>query len=236
MEDEAFYAVALDGEGRPCRAITSNPGHLLFSGLPAPERGAAVAARLLSAEFRTGWGLRTLARDQARYNPMAYHNGSVWPHDTALAAAGMALYGEREAARLLLGELFDAANHFQMRLPELFCGFDRRTGEPPVAYPVACMPQAWAAGSVFMLLQAALGIELDAPARRLTVRDPLMPRGVSQIDVRGLDFDGEGFDLAFTCREGVTNVTAANTPRGLLLSGAVRPLSSDRVWRSRRSA
>ena len=99
MQDEGFYAVALDGEGQPCRAITSNPGHLLFTGLPSPERAAAVTRRLLSAEFRTGWGLRTLAEGQARYNPMAYHNGSVWPHDTAIAAAGMARYGEREAAR-----------------------------------------------------------------------------------------------------------------------------------------
>jgi len=236
MEDEEFYAVALDGEGRPCRAITSNPGHLLFAGLPAPERGAAVARRLLGAEFRTGWGVRTLARDQARYNPMAYHNGSVWPHDTAIAAAGMARYGEREAARRLLGELFEAASHFQMRLPELFCGFDKRPGEPPVAYPVACLPQAWAAGSVFMLLQAALGVELDAPSRLLTVREPLMPRGVANLDIRGLEFDGERFSLSFQCRDGTISVSAADAPRGLQFAGAVRPVSSARGWRSRRSA
>lgn len=236
MQDEGFYAVALDGEGQPCRAITSNPGHLLFTGLPSPERAAAVTRRLLSAEFRTGWGLRTLAEGQARYNPMAYHNGSVWPHDTAIAAAGMARYGEREAARRLLGELFDAASHFQMRLPELFCGFDRTPGEPPVAYPVACMPQAWAAGSVFMLLQAALGVEINAPERRLNVHEPLMPRGVATLDIRGLDFDGDYFDLRFESRDGVVGAAIVEPPRGLRLDGAVRPLSPARGWRSRRSA
>lgn len=236
MPEEGFYAVALDGEGNACRAITSNPGHLLFTGLPSPDRAAAVTRRLLSAEFRTGWGLRTLAEGQARYNPMAYHNGSVWPHDTAIAAAGMARYGERRAAQRLLGELFDAAGHFQMRLPELFCGFDRAPGEPPVAYPVACMPPAWAAGSVFMLLQAALGVDIDAPQRRLTVRDPLLPRGAPRIDIRGLGFDNETFDLHFLDHDGVTVATVDHAPQGLRLSGVAPSLSPDRGWRSRRSA
>ena len=128
MEDEQFYAVALDGDGAPCRAIASNAGHLLFTGLPAPERAAAVAQRMLSAEFRSGWGIRTLATGQPRFNPMSYHDGSVWPHDTAMAAAGMARYGERRAVAMLLNEIYSAATHFQLRLPELFCGFERLTG------------------------------------------------------------------------------------------------------------
>jgi len=222
MEDEGFYAVALDGEGKPCRAITSNPGHLLFSGLPAADRAARVSERLLGSDFRTGWGVRTLAKGQARYNPMAYHNGSVWPHDTALAAAGMARYGERDAARLLLGELFDAATHFQMRLPELFCGFDRWPGEPPVAYPVACMPQAWAAGSVFMLLQAALGVEIDAPAGQLSVTAPRMPRGISSVEIGRLWLPGGSTALKFREQEGGAVATAANLPDGFVLRGDVR--------------
>src|SRR5690606_3602780 len=117
LEDEQFYAIALDGDGSPCRAIGSNAGHLLFTGLPSPERTRSVSRRMLSAEFRSGWGVRTLATGQARFNPMSYHNGSVWPHDTAMAAAGMARYGERHAVALLLGEIYAAATHFRMRLP-----------------------------------------------------------------------------------------------------------------------
>jgi glycogen debranching enzyme len=154
MEDEQFYAIALDGDGNPCEAIGSNAGHLLFTGLPTAARAEAVSRRLLGAEFRSGWGLRTLARGQARFNPMSYHNGSVWPHDTSLGVAGMARYGERDAVAMIIGEIYAAASHFQMRLPELFCGFDREAGEGPIAYPVACLPQAWAAGSVFLMLQA----------------------------------------------------------------------------------
>jgi glycogen debranching enzyme len=166
MEDQGFYAIALDGDGEQCRSIGSNAGHLLFTGLPSRERALRVTKRLLSAEFRSGWGIRTLATGQARFNPMSYHDGSVWPHDTAMAAAGMARYGERDAAPwpLLLGEIYAAATHFHLRLPELFCGFERATGEPPIAYPVACLPQAWAAGSVFLMLQAALGVNIDAVA------------------------------------------------------------------------
>lgn len=219
MPEEGFYAVALDGAGAPCRAITSNPGHLLFSGLPRADRAASVARRLLGPEFRTGWGLRTLARGQSRFNPMAYHNGSVWPHDTAIAAAGMAAYGEREAAGRLLAELFEAAGHFQMRLPELFCGFDRRPGEPPVAYPVACLPQAWAAGSVFMLLQAVLGVEVDAPGNRLAISDPRLPRGVQSVTLTGLALPGGRADVRFTRAGGGTQAVVAGLPGGVRLQG-----------------
>ncbi|WP_420477689.1 glycogen debranching N-terminal domain-containing protein [Brevundimonas sp. FT23028] len=197
MEDEGFYAIALDGEGAQCRAIGSNAGHLLFTGLPSKDRALRVTKRLLSAEFRSGWGVRTLALGQARFNPMSYHDGSVWPHDTAMAAAGMARYGERRAVALLLNEIYAAASHFQMRLPELFCGFERLAGEPPIAYPVACLPQAWAAGSVFLMLQAALGVDIDAAAGVVEIDDPVLPAGIDRLNVTGLQVGDAVVDLAF---------------------------------------
>ncbi|ADV26357.1 Amylo-alpha-16-glucosidase [Pseudoxanthomonas suwonensis 11-1] len=196
-EDLDFYALARDGAGRMCRVLASNPGHLLYVGLPAPERAQRVVAQLASPRFDNGWGVRTLASDQPRYNPMSYHNGSVWPHDVALCAAGMARYGARRQAARLLGEVFEAATHFDMRLPELFCGFPRSAGEPPIAYPVACTPQAWAAGSVFMLLQACLGLEIDAPAREVVITHPQLPPGVDGLRVESLDVGDTRMDLAF---------------------------------------
>lgn len=197
LEDEQFYAIALDGNGRACEAIGSNAGHLLFTGLPSAVRAEAVSRRLLGAEFRSGWGLRTLARGQARFNPMSYHNGSVWPHDTSLGVAGMARYGERDAVAMILGEIYAAASHFQMRLPELFCGFEREPGEGPIAYPVACLPQAWAAGSVFLMLQAALGILIDARTRTITVDAPTLPDGIERLTISRLQVGDASVDLAF---------------------------------------
>jgi glycogen debranching enzyme len=197
MEDAGFYAIALDGQGEACRSIGSNAGHLLFSGLPSPDRAQRVIRRLLSSDFRSGWGLRTLAVGQTRYNPMSYHNGSVWPHDTSLAAAGMARYGERDAVGMLLGELYGAASHFQMRLPELFCGFPREPGEPPVAYPVACIPQAWAAGSVFLMLQASLGIDIDADSGTVRLDRPVLPNGIDHLTISRLQVGDSRLDLAF---------------------------------------
>ncbi len=197
MEHEQFYAIALDGDGAPCEAIGSNAGHLLFTGLPTPKRAEAVARRMLGAEFRSGWGLRTLARGQARFNPMSYHNGSVWPHDTSLGVAGMARYGERDAVAMIIGEIYAAASHFQMRLPELFCGFEREPGEGPIAYPVACLPQAWAAGSVFLMLQAALGVSIDAMAKTVTVDAPTLPTGIERLTISRLQVGDASVDLAF---------------------------------------
>ena len=146
VEELGTYALALDGHGQPCRVRASNAGHLLFVGLPTPERGRRVAEGLLDSSLNSGWGLRTLGALQPRYNPMSYHNGSVWPHDTAICTAGIARYGLRDGAAALLSAMFETAVRLDMRLPELFCGFPRRPGEPPIAYPVACLPQAWAAG------------------------------------------------------------------------------------------
>lgn len=197
MEDEGFYAIALDGDRAPCKSIGSNAGHLLFTGLPSRERALKVTERMLSGEFRTGWGLRTLARGQARFNPMSYHNGSVWPHDTAIGAAGMAHYGERDAVSLLMGEIYSAASHFDMRLPELFCGFERQPGEPPIAYPVACLPQAWAAGSVFLMMQSVLGISIDALEQTVTVTNPALPAGIDRLSLTGLQVGDARTDLLF---------------------------------------
>ena len=165
LEDLQFYAIAVDGHGRPCRTRASNVGHLLYTGLPEPARASRAAQQLLSRAFQSGWGTRTVPPDAARFNPMSYHNGSVWPHDVAISAAGLARYGERDGVVRLLRDTFEAATHFGMRLPELYCGFERSPGEAPVAYPVACLPQAWAAGSVFMLLQACLGRANARPRR-----------------------------------------------------------------------
>ena len=186
MEDEGTYGIAIDGKGQLCRVRASNPGHLLFCGLPTPDRAARVCAQLMSAPFQSGWGVRTLATGEARFNPMSYHNGSVWPHDTALCVAGMARYGERRAVTQMLSEVFETAVHFEMRLPELFCGFPRHPGEPPVAYPVACLPQAWAAGSIFMLLQACLGVTVDGWNSEIVIDHPALPIGIDSLAIDNL--------------------------------------------------
>ncbi|WP_459618351.1 amylo-alpha-1,6-glucosidase [Bordetella sp. 2513F-2] len=197
LPDLQYYALALDGAGQPCRVRASNPGHLLYAGLPRRERAAAVTRQLMSRALNSGWGLRTLAVEAARFNPMSYHNGSVWPHDMALCAAGMARYGEREAVVRLLAQLFEAAAHFGMRLPELFCGFERVPGEAPTAYPVACLPQAWASGAVFMLLQACLGVEVDGQRRRVTIAHPWLPTGIDRLQLRRLQVGSHYLDLVF---------------------------------------
>jgi glycogen debranching enzyme len=217
MEDQGFYAIAIDGTGELCRVAASNPGHLLFAKLAAPQRARRVAERLLTREFASGWGVRTLGHVEARYNPMSYHNGSVWPHDTALAVLGMSHYGEREGVVALTAALFETAASYEMRLPELFCGFTRQPGEPPVAYPVACLPQAWAAGSVFMMLQACLGITVDGEAGTVTIVDPRLPIGIDRLwidrlklgdDVVSLAFERHGDRIAVTtgARPGVVRV------------------------------
>ena len=151
----------------------------------------------MSTAFNTGWGLRTLGRDEPRYNPMSYHNGSVWPHDTALCAAGIARYGARDGAAGLLSDMFETAVKFDMRLPELFCGFQRRPGEPPIAYPVACLPQAWASGSVFMMLQACLGLTIDGWRGEIHVDRPRLPVGIDRLTVRQLAVGDARVDLTF---------------------------------------
>jgi glycogen debranching enzyme len=181
------YALALDGHKAPCRVRASNAGHTLFSGLASPERAARVAQTLLTQEFFSGWGIRTLAASEARFNPMSYHNGSVWPHDNAVIAAGFARYGLKDAALRVFTGLFEASLCVELhRLPELFCGFVRRPGEGPTLYPVACSPQSWAVGSLFMLLEACLGLSIDAPARRITLARPILPDFLTELVLEDL--------------------------------------------------
>jgi glycogen debranching enzyme len=215
MEDLGFYGLALDGRGELCRVRTSNPGHLLFCGLPSPERARRVCEALMSPEFASGWGVRTLAAGQVRFNPMSYHNGSIWPHDTALCAMGLSRYGERAGVLRLTSYLFETASELDMRLPELFCGFPRAAGEAPVPYPVACLPQAWAAGSVFMLLQACLGVTVDGAAGKVEICDPRLPIGVDRLTVHDLQVGPERMTLRFE-REDAGVRVRSDSGRGVL--------------------
>ncbi|HYL91442.1 MAG TPA: amylo-alpha-1,6-glucosidase [Burkholderiales bacterium] len=190
------YALALDGAKRPCAVRTSNAGQLLFTGIAAPERGARLAQGLLDADFFTGWGIRTVNRRERRYNPASYHNGSVWPHDNAIIALGLARYGHCAEALELSTALFDAAAHMHLRrLPELFCGFERKRGKAPTLYPVACAPQAWAAVAPYALLQACLGIEVDCGAAKLRLRKPRLPHFVDWMTVKRLSIGRATVDL-----------------------------------------
>jgi glycogen debranching enzyme len=187
-----LYALALDGYKEPCRVRTSNAGHCLFSGIAAPEHAESIARVLGQDTFFTGWGVRTLADREVRYNPMAYHNGSVWPHDNAVIAAGLSASPAKELAVRILSAQLDASTYFESsRLPELFCGFRRREGRAPTGYPVACSPQAWSAAAVFAMLQACLGLTIDAASRQIAFRYPQLPPRVERLSIRGLSV-GEG--------------------------------------------
>lgn len=190
------YAIALDGDKQPCRVATSNAGHALWCGLASPEHAARMAERYLAPDFFSGWGVRTVASGQARYNPMSYHNGSIWPHDNALIAAGLARYGHTEAALRIMAGLFEATLHFaQHRVPELFCGFPRRDGEGPTLYPVACAPQAWSAAALFAMLQAGLGVEIDATQGAVDFRSPRLPAFINWLELRDLQVGDASVDL-----------------------------------------
>jgi glycogen debranching enzyme len=186
-EELSTYAIALDGEKRRCAVISSNAGQVLFTGIASPERARRVAGSLMSATSFSGWGIRTLDASEPRYNPMSYHNGSVWPHDNALIAWGMARYGLKRFAVQVLSGLFDASMHMDLqRMPELFCGFPRRPHEGPTRYPVACSPQSWAAGAVFLLLQSCLGLEIDAPRRQIRLLHPELPGWLKRVSIHNL--------------------------------------------------
>jgi glycogen debranching enzyme len=197
-EELGTYALALDGEKRPCLVRTSNPGHCLFTGIVSPDRAALVAKNLLDPASFSGWGVRTVAEGEARYNPMSYHNGSIWPHDNALLGAGLARYRLKEGAMKILGGMFDASLFVELhRMPELFCGFHRRPGEGPTLYPVACSPQAWAAGSVFQLIQACLGLRVEAATGRLYLDYPMLPAFLEEVRIRRIRVGAGSVDLLF---------------------------------------
>ena len=196
-EASGFYAMALDGAHRQCMVRASNAGHLLYVGLCRPERAARVIEQLTSSDFDARWGIRTVARGESRYNPMTYHNGTIWPHDSALCISGMCRYRAKRAALHMLMDTFEAAVHFDMRPPELFCGFQRAPAEPPISYPVACMPQAWSSGAVFMLLQAFLGVEIRSRDRTILIEDPVLPDGINSLTVHDLRIGNLSVDLTF---------------------------------------
>jgi glycogen debranching enzyme len=195
-EDIGTYALALDGQKRPCRVRTSNAGQVLFSGIAAPDRAQAVMRDLMRPSFFSGWGIRTLAREERRYNPMSYHNGSVWPHDNSLIAAGFARYGHKSAIDRVFTGLFDAASYMDLRrLPELYCGFQRGRQRGPTLYPVACSPQAWAAGTPLLLLQSSLGLEFDPDRNEILLRNPRLPPFLEEVVLRNLRLGQSAVDV-----------------------------------------
>jgi glycogen debranching enzyme len=215
LDELGTYAMALDGDKRPTRIRTSNPGHCLASGIALPERAERVAEGLMSEASFSGWGVRTVAAGEARYNPMSYHDGSIWPHDTALAALGLGRYGYRDAAARVTEGLFDASRHFDlMRLPELFCGFSRRDGEAPTQYPVACSPQSWAAGAPFMLLEACLGLRIDAGDHSLSLCDARLPRFIDSLRLDNLPVGRSRVDLELTRAAGSSVAVNVTDVRG----------------------
>ena len=202
MEDEKYFAAALDADKRQIRTVMSNPGHGLYCNIVDEDKAVALAKRLLAPDMFSGWGIRTMSKAAAAYNPMSYHNGSVWPHDNALIAAGLKRYGFARSTNRVATALFDAAIQADyLRLPELFCGFTRRTPNRPVSYPVACSPQAWAAGSPFLMLQAMLGISARAHENLLTVNKPHLPTWLNTVEVRNLAVGDSRISLVFR-REG----------------------------------
>jgi glycogen debranching enzyme len=195
-EDIGTYALALDGAKRPCRVKTSNAGQVLFSGIARPERAGRVMRDLMRPSFFSGWGIRTLAREEKRYNPMSYHNGSVWPHDNSLIAAGFARYGHKNAVDRVFTGLFAAATYMDLRrLPELYCGFQRGRERGPTLYPVACSPQAWAAGTPLLLLQSSLGLEFDLDRNEILLRKPQLPSFLQEVTLRNLRLGASSVDL-----------------------------------------
>ncbi len=202
------YALALDGDGRQCQVRSSNAGHVLMTGIAAPERACQVARGLLHARLFSGWGIRTLAADEARYNPMSYHNGSIWPHDNALIALGMARLGLRaETARLFEGMEASAGAMDLRRLPELFCGFPRRPGQGPTSYPVACSPQAWAAATLPAFVQASLGLSFDPAARAVRFDRPDLPAFLDSLALRNLSLGGARVSVLISRTPGEVSVS-----------------------------
>lgn len=191
------YVLALDGDKRPCRVRTSNAGHCLFTGIAAPDRARAIARALMSEESFSGWGIRTLSASERRYNPMSYHNGSIWPHDNAMIAAGFHRYGLKQHAARLLEAMLDASLYFDLhRLPELFCGFQRRPDRGPTLYPVACAPQAWATITVFWLLQSCLGMSVTTDPPRILLHQPMLPPALNDVYIHNFRVGDACVDLA----------------------------------------
>jgi glycogen debranching enzyme len=211
------YALALDGDKKPCRVRTSNAGQVLFTGIATAAHAARVADGLLQPRFFSGWGIRTVARGEPRYNPMSYHNGSIWPHDNALIALGLARYQHKGSVETLFEGLFHAATYMDhRRLPELFCGFQRQRGHGPTLYPVACSPQAWASATPFTLLEACLGLEFDPWHGEIRLRNPRLPEFLDEVILRNLQLGPSSVDLRVRRHN---DTVSLDTPR---ISGDIR--------------
>src|SRR5215813_3862351 len=201
MPTEGFYAMALDQDKRQLQVISSNPGHLLFTRTVSKERARMLVHRIMQEDMHSGWGLRTLSRDERVFNPLSYHRGSVWPHDSSLIGHGMALYGFRAEVNSILSSLYQAALNFRdYRLPELFCGVQRREHDEPVHYPVSCSPQAWASGAFFLLLTSILGIRPSAHRKELNIVNPMLPDFLEELRIRNLQIGKSRVGLDFTRR------------------------------------
>ena len=199
-EELGTYVLALDGSKEPCRVRTSNAGHMLFAGAALPERAASVAKALMATTSFTGWGIRTVDSREVRYNPMSYHNGSIWPHDNALIAAGLARYGFRREAASIFEGLFAASVHMDLRrLPELFCGFPRQRNSAPTTYPVACVPQSWATAAPLSLIQSVLGLDFDFESQSITFHQPLMPDFLEEVRLSNLHIGHGAADVLLQC-------------------------------------
>jgi glycogen debranching enzyme len=198
LEDKGTYALALQAENKPAAVISSNPGQALWTGIADPDKARATVDRLMAPDMFSGWGIRTLSENERRYNPIGYHLGTVWPHDNAIIAGGFRRYGfDHEACRVFTS-IVEAAPHFKHhRLPEVFAGFSRSAYGIPVRYPVACHPQAWAAGSVPYLVETALGLTPEAFDHRLRIVRPVLPDFVRNLEVRGLRVGTGRADLRF---------------------------------------
>lgn len=220
-DDLGTYALALDGEKHPCKVHSSNAGQCLFTGIVGKEHASRMNDQLMRPEFFSGWGIRTMPTTAALYNPMSYHNGSIWPHDNALIAHGFAAYGFRRSAERVLTALFDASRCMDLcRLPELYCGFPRRSGEGPTLYPVACNPQAWASGAVYLLVQSCLGMQIHADQQRVHFKNPLLPEALQHAQIRNLrvgrgavdiSLERHGQDVAINVRRRVGKVQVVVT-------------------------
>ncbi len=207
-DELSTYALALDGAKRPCRVVTSNAGQVLFTGIASAERAQLVAHTLLSDATFGGWGIRTVGSAESRYNPMSYHNGSIWPHDNALIAMGFARYGLQSSAARVFGALFDAASYMDLRrLPELFCGFVRRQHNGPTQYPVACSPQAWASATPLCLLQASLGLELLDRTGEVKFYRPMLPKFLDHVRLRNLRLRTGSVDVLLQRQDDNVSVT-----------------------------
>jgi glycogen debranching enzyme len=203
LQEEGFLAFCLDGKKRPVKTIVSNPGQCLFTGvLPSPQ-AARVIQRLFEPDLYSGWGIRTMSANEQAYNPMSYHNGSVWPHDNAIIAQGLRYYEQFAFLEQLVTNLFEAAQFFPYyRLPELFCGFTRRETSGPVRYPTSCDPQAWAVGSIFLLIRAMLG--LSCRSGEVRVNKPFLPRWLNELYIENLSVGTARIDIEFARSRGRT--------------------------------